>query len=686
MATLFKVLCGLMVLLGLAVPSCHAGATPVRVDSTITTLSLKGHLYANAPGAAPATVADALSHYRAGEFQHLPAFLGRGYRKEPVWLAFDLAVAADAPRILVVDVGPAYLDEVRAWQIDELGGITALGRAGDQVPPDEVVLRGLRPAFGIRPDEGGTILLQVRTSSTQAAIVKLHAAARYPALLATEGLVFGAIAAVNLVMAMGALALFLLFRDRAYLVWMAYVLLTCAQFLAVDGLLYLYSPSDALENVNLITNVLSVLLFATGGLLMTMLFQFGQIHPWLHRLFVGWAVAMIVPLCAIPFLGAWVVGVLGLLGLPLFVLGIVGVAVQILRGHRTSRLYGPMYIIHLLASLINVLAIVGLWPFSEFTLYGWQLTSLVNLLSLQVSMFMRMRQRLAEVEQQRRGYVLALNDKNAELEHQVNERTASLAQALRDVQQAESEQRQLLSMASHEFRTPAAMIKASLDSLRFLSSQISSDVRLRLKNIEHACTRMIDLSNNLIHQDRLREIALHPRRVPVDLQQLTADIVARYAHAAPDADGPRVLMDPVDEAARAHTVLQVDPSLISIALHNLIDNALRYGGIKGEGEPVRVGIERVPGHLELRVADRGPGIPDQEKSRIFQRFYSLGDARAASVQNAPRTHGDGLGLSVVSTIAQAHGGIAFAADNPGGGAVLVMRLPCADEVPPRVCD
>lgn len=674
---MFSALLCFLLLIGIPAEG-WASRVAVPVDGELTTLPLQGFLHVSPGGASPSTPEEALARYRAGGFEPLPAYLGRGYRQESAWLGFDMDVRPGAPRIVIVDVGPAYLDEVRAYQVNAAGVITPLGRAGDQVPPSEITLRGLRPAFAIHPADGNTVLLEVRTTSTQAAIVKLHAGARYPALQSVESLLWGGVLAISVVMAMGGLALYQLFRDRAYLTWMMYVLLTGTQFMALDGVISLHSDWDDRALLNLATNVTSVLLFATGALLLTRLFRFDQIHPWLDRLFSGWALVMVVPLLVIPFLGARVLGVLGLLGLPLYALGIVLIGVQIVRGNRTSRLYGPMFIIHLLASLLNVAAVLGLWPFSDFTLYAWQLTSLLNLLSLQISMFMRIREQLAETARQRRHFVQALNSKNAELEHQVAERTASLAQALHDVQQAESEQRQLLSMASHEFRTPAAMIKTSLDSLRFLASQIPAEVAQRLRNIEHASTRMIDLSNNLIRQDRLRELALHPNFTVLDLRQLMADVVARYAHHP--ASASRVLMEPSPATLDAVlTTIRADAALICIALHNLIDNALQHAGQADAAAPadhaIRVSLDLRAEHLELCVADRGPGIPDSEKAKIFERFYSLADSRTTTLSSQERIYGDGLGLSIVETIARAHGGFAYAADNPGGGAVLGVCLP-----------
>lgn len=663
-----------------------ASRVAAPVDGQLTVLPLQGFLYASPRDTPPSTPQDALAQYRAGGFEHLPAYLGRGYHQGNVWLGFDIANGPDAPAILVVDVGPAYLDEVRAYQVDAAGVIKPLGRAGDQVPPDEIFLRGLRPAFAIWPAEGSTVLLEIRTTSTQAATVTLHAGARYQARQSAESLILGAVLAINVVMFLGALALYRLFRDRSYLVWMLYVLLTGTHFMALDGVISLYTDWSDRAHLNLVTNVISVSLFAVGALLMTFLFQFQQVHVWLHRVFVAWATLMLIPLLATPFWGAHAVGMLAMVGWPLYVIGIVAIGVQIWRGHQVSRLYGPMFIIHLAAALLNVLAILGLWPFSDFTLYAWQLASLLNLLSLQVSMFMRMREQLAETQSQRRHFVQLLNVKNAELEHQVAERTARLAQALGDVEQAESEQRQLLSMAAHEFRTPAAVVKASLDSLRFLASQIPAEVAQRLTNIEHASTRMIDLSNNLIHQDRLCELALHPNFGELDLRQLIGDVVARYS--ADSATASLVLMESSASLDSAHTTVRADAALISIALHNLIDNALQHGGRGSAARPedvaIRVGLVVDAEHFELRVADRGPGIADAEKAKVFKRFYSLAKKHTVKSSSQERRYGDGLGLSIVYAIARAHGGDAYVADNPGGGALLGVSLPRKAHVLPFV--
>lgn len=226
-----------------------------------------------------------------------------------------------------------------------------------------------------------------------------------------------------------------------------------------------------------------------------------------------------------------------------------------------------------------------------------------------------------------------------------------LREALADVAQAEAEQRQLLSLASHEFRTPAAMIRASLDSLKFLADTIPPAVALRLDNMRQATQRLIHLANALIAQDRLRELRFGLMLQEADIHAVVSQVVERYA------------MPIVWRGLDQGRVMEMDADLLTIALHNLIDNALRYSTVL---QPPEVRLQLMEGDVEITVADYGPGVPDAEKEVIFERFYRR-DAGP----------GSGLGLSIVRTIARLHGGDVTVRDNIPQGAVFVIRLPLA---------
>jgi two-component system sensor histidine kinase SenX3 len=119
----------------------------------------------------------------------------------------------------------------------------------------------------------------------------------------------------------------------------------------------------------------------------------------------------------------------------------------------------------------------------------------------------------------------------------------------------------------------------------------------------------------------------------------------------------------------AHGIVQGDRVGVIRAIANLIGNAIRYGPVEGE---VSVSSRKVEQWCEIDVADRGPGVPEEERRRIFERFVRLATAR--------REHpdGSGLGLAIVDQVARAHGGRVEVLDREGGGALFRLRLPAPD--------
>lgn len=229
---------------------------------------------------------------------------------------------------------------------------------------------------------------------------------------------------------------------------------------------------------------------------------------------------------------------------------------------------------------------------------------------------------------------------------------ARLRRMLDELTQAKADQRMLLSAASHEFRTPAARIRASLDSLALMAVAAPPEVARRLDNIRAAATRLTELADTLITQDRLDGQFLAPDRTRFDLAEWAARAVAGH-EAGAVARGAWL-----DEALP----ILADATLLSLALNNLIDNALEHG--RADRGPVEVSLRRLGERVEIAVADRGPGIPDADKPLVFRRYHNSRGHLAR-----------GLGLHIVATVAQSHGGRVEVRDNPSGGAVFCLDLP-----------
>ncbi|MEU1573415.1 sensor histidine kinase KdpD [Streptomyces collinus] len=225
----------------------------------------------------------------------------------------------------------------------------------------------------------------------------------------------------------------------------------------------------------------------------------------------------------------------------------------------------------------------------------------------------------------------------------------------------------LLAAVSHDLRTPLAGIKASVSSLR--SDDISwseEDQAELLAAIEEGADRLDHLVGNLLDMSRLQTGTLTPLIREVDLDE----VVPMALGGIPDPESVVSLDIP-----ETLPMVAVDKGLLERSVANVIENAVKYSP---DGEPVAVTASVHADRVEVRVVDRGPGVPDEAKSRIFEPFQRHGDA--------PRGDGVGLGLAVARGFAEAMGGTLNAEDTPGGGLTMVLTLPAAPGQAPADAD
>jgi signal transduction histidine kinase len=205
-----------------------------------------------------------------------------------------------------------------------------------------------------------------------------------------------------------------------------------------------------------------------------------------------------------------------------------------------------------------------------------------------------------------------------------------------------------VAIASHELRTPASSVYGVLATLVERADELSADTKeLLLRSGYEQAERLRRLLEELLDLSRLdaRAIRAHPR--PVVLRSVLKRIVSE---SAPD-DAPVKLEVPEDLAAVA------DPLVLDRVVSNLIVNAFRYGA-----PPVVVTAEQRDRHLRIAVEDEGPGIPDNLRPRLFERFARGTDAR-----------GSGLGLAIARAYARAHGGdLVYDASAPGARFELIV--------------
>jgi len=141
--------------------------------------------------------------------------------------------------------------------------------------------------------------------------------------------------------------------------------------------------------------------------------------------------------------------------------------------------------------------------------------------------------------------------------------------------------------------------------------------------------------------------------------------VEREMESLLEVRGQRIDTDIAQDA----THVAGDAAKLHDVLRNLIENASNYSP---EGATIEVAARRTDGLIAITLADRGPGVPEADLPRIFERFYRVDRSRTRD------PGGTGLGLSIVRHLVELHGGRVSAANRPGGGAVFTVRLPAAD--------
>lgn len=246
---------------------------------------------------------------------------------------------------------------------------------------------------------------------------------------------------------------------------------------------------------------------------------------------------------------------------------------------------------------------------------------------------------------------LALNTMLHDIEGAFQEREAT-----------EQRLRQFLADASHELRTPLTSIQGFAELFRVSGENARVDLPTILRRIEQESARMKVLVEDLLLLARLDQTRA-AERAPVDLAVLAADACSDAVATAPDR--------PVVLDAPEPVVVAGDQAHLRQAIANLVSNAVHH---TPPGTPIDVSAGLVDGTAVVSVRDHGGGLDNEALAHAFDRFWRADIARVG--------RGAGLGLALVASIANEHGGTATAVNAAGGGAVFTLRLPLSGVAPP----
>ena len=244
------------------------------------------------------------------------------------------------------------------------------------------------------------------------------------------------------------------------------------------------------------------------------------------------------------------------------------------------------------------------------------------------------------------------HDEIADLAQTFNAMSASL-------KRAEDARRAQTADIAHELRNPLSVLQGTLEALADGVYEPTPD------NIEPALDQVRTL-NRLVGDLRILALAdageLHLERQAVDMNALLEHATDAYRESFAEK-GMKLIYIPVTQSLTVHA----DYERLTQVVGNILSNAVRYASV--QGGTVRISAQTAQDGVEIAIADNGPGVPDADLPRIFERFWRGDPSRSRA------TGGSGLGLAIARHIIQAHGGRIRAESTPGGGLTIAFWLP-----------
>ena len=228
-----------------------------------------------------------------------------------------------------------------------------------------------------------------------------------------------------------------------------------------------------------------------------------------------------------------------------------------------------------------------------------------------------------------------------------------------DLRRADQIRRDFVANVSHELRTPLTAVRGYVEALRDDPAD-SENARRFLDIIWRQTTRMERMVTDLLRLARLDARQEQVEHAWCDVRQMFDGVIADLAPVM-ESKRQRLIIDVAESASHA----SADPAKLHDIVRNLVENAVNYSS---EDAEIRLQGARQDGRYTVTVLDSGPGIPPDDLTRVFERFYRVDKSRS-------RPGGTGLGLAIVKHLVELHGGTVTAANRPQGGAAFTVTLP-----------
>lgn len=233
---------------------------------------------------------------------------------------------------------------------------------------------------------------------------------------------------------------------------------------------------------------------------------------------------------------------------------------------------------------------------------------------------------------------------------------AFVYRSIRKQMEVSSLQQNFMMAVTHELKTPIATTRLSLETLLRRKLDETQQQKLLVSALSET-NRLNILTNNILLASQMEEKTFQRENEQINLADVVETVVNDYKNRFPGRK--------IDSATDKDIYIDGDELLMQIALSNLIDNALKY---TPKESPVYIDLMEEEEGIQIKVSDEGPGIADEEKQKIFQKFYRSGS------ENTRKAKGTGLGLYLTKKIIEQHNGDIFVMNNTPGGSIFVIQF------------
>lgn len=650
--TLAGVVCALLLVLGggTAIARADAGPPTVVVEDGLGSVRLDGRMVLLRDSTNQLTI-DEVSHPDNGALFHPvpPGILSAGFDDATYWFKARLANRDPIPQDWILEVERAFLDYVDLYLPDERGGFLRF-ESGNRRPfsSRDIAYRTFAFEVTLPPQAEQLVYLRVETRTTVRVSARLweptaflEMASRYNLL---AGVSLGMIAALFLL----SLGQFVEHRSRLWGLFTLYQGAAGLLYFTLNGYSAQYLFPDAPDIARHLVGVGTGSAIGLFALFTARLLDVGRLHrmlrPFLHAL----GVAALLSIVTVFFDRRDLIAeYLHMINLLVLTTGLAASLYLAKQGDRVALNYLIGFSIPLVFASWRALLLLGI-PLP----IGGGGDFLARLLEL--------------------GYIFQIvfvgRGINLQLAALKDERNAARQAELEAARQAEAErekraeQRALLSMMSHEFRTPLAVIEGATEVLPLYLSADNKAAHDVNATILRSAKRLLALVETCLADDVVDAALLNPTRQSFDLVPLVRSICEDGAHLPP----MRRLSLHLPEACP----IVGDPHLLRVAIANLVDNALKYSP---ETSPVTLSLGMDRAQAVVTVRDEGIGIAPEEHEAIFRRYHRTPAGRSKG--------GAGLGLNLVARIVALHRGTVSLDSREGRGATFSIVLPLIPDPP-----